>query len=89
LLVGVEQSGTTVHELTSGSHGELEETIANSQVTKMGSETDGGRRAASNGGRRSSTQDDEAKLVKQIEKEEEEGLGNFQTATRSSYTSLR
>jgi hypothetical protein len=60
-----------VHELTSGSHRELEETIANSRVAKTGSEMDGGRRTASNGGRWSSAHDDEAKLVKQIETKEE------------------
>jgi hypothetical protein len=89
LLVGVDQSSATARYPMNRMHGKVEERAANSPRCFPATGIDRGGRAASNGGQRSSTPKDGAKSVKQIEKEKEEGLDNFQTATQSLYTSLR
>jgi hypothetical protein len=72
LLIGVQPSGKTPHDSVNQMHGKVEERTVNSPRRFTATGIDRGRRAASNGGRRSSAHDDEAKLVKQIEKQEEE-----------------
>jgi hypothetical protein len=89
LLVGVDQSSATARYPMNRMHGKVEESAANSPRCFLATGIDRGGRAASNGGRRSSTPKDGAKSLKQIKKEKEEGLGNFQTATQNPYTSLR
>jgi hypothetical protein len=68
LLTGVEQSGTTVHDLMNNLHWEIEEMNASLPGMKTEARMGGGRRSTSNGGRRSTVSTGERNLVIKPEK---------------------
>jgi hypothetical protein len=70
LLIGVEQSGTTVHDLINSLHREIEEMNASSPEVKTEARMGGGRHMTSNGRRRSSVNTGERKSAIKTEKEE-------------------
>jgi hypothetical protein len=71
LLIGVEQSGTTVHDLMNYLHWEIEEMNASLPEVKTEARVGGGRRSTSNGGRRSTVSTGERISAIKTEKAEE------------------
>jgi hypothetical protein len=70
LLIGVEQSGTTVHDLINNLHWEIGEMNASLPEVKTEARMGGGRRTTSNGGRRSTVSTGERNSVIKTEKTE-------------------
>jgi hypothetical protein len=70
LLIGVEQSGTTVHDLINNLHREIEEMNTSLPDVKTEARIGGGRRTTSNGEHRSTVSTGERKSTIKTEKAE-------------------